>query len=95
MQRLYGHEKWGVVPINPKTDKVARALSGQPAFSQHFIYAPTSHAWSRTRWLFPNSGQESDRTWLRWRLLGLRASLVRFFGWRNNGLARRGRHGDL
>jgi hypothetical protein len=40
MQRLYGHEKWGVVPINPKTDKVARALSVQPSFAQHIIYAP-------------------------------------------------------
>jgi predicted phage terminase large subunit-like protein len=40
MQRLYGHEKWGVVPINPKTDKVTRALSVQPAFAQHIVYAP-------------------------------------------------------
>jgi phage terminase large subunit-like protein len=40
MNRLYGREKWGVVPINPKTDKVARALSVQPAFAQHLVYAP-------------------------------------------------------
>jgi predicted phage terminase large subunit-like protein len=40
MQRLYGHEKWGVVKIVPKTDKVARALSVQPAFAQHIVHAP-------------------------------------------------------
>jgi hypothetical protein len=40
MQRLYGHEKWGVVPIVPKTDKMARALSVQPAFAQHIVHAP-------------------------------------------------------
>jgi predicted phage terminase large subunit-like protein len=40
MKRLYGHEKWGVVPINPKTDKVARAISVQQAFAHHLVYAP-------------------------------------------------------
>jgi phage terminase large subunit-like protein len=40
MQRLYGHEKWGVVPVNPKTDKVARALSVQQAFAHHLVFAP-------------------------------------------------------
>jgi hypothetical protein len=28
------------VPINPKTDKVARAHSVQPTFSQHLVFAP-------------------------------------------------------
>jgi phage terminase large subunit-like protein len=40
MKRLYGHEKWGVVPINPKTDKVARVISVQQAFAHHLVYAP-------------------------------------------------------
>jgi hypothetical protein len=40
MNRLYSREKWGVVSINPKTDKVARALSVQPAFAQHLVHAP-------------------------------------------------------
>jgi hypothetical protein len=30
----------GVVPINPKTDKVARAVSVQQAFAHHLVYAP-------------------------------------------------------
>jgi predicted phage terminase large subunit-like protein len=29
-----------VVPINPKTDKYARAVSVQPTFAQHLVYAP-------------------------------------------------------
>lgn len=40
INRLYGREKWGVVPINPRKDKVARALSVQPTFAQHLVYAP-------------------------------------------------------
>jgi phage terminase large subunit-like protein len=40
VRRLYTRKKWGVVAINPKTDKVARAHSVQPTFSQHLVYAP-------------------------------------------------------
>jgi phage terminase large subunit-like protein len=28
------------VAINPETDKVSRAISVQPTFSQHLVYAP-------------------------------------------------------
>jgi hypothetical protein len=40
IRRLYGRSKFDVVGINPKTDKYARALSVQPTFSQHLVYAP-------------------------------------------------------
>jgi hypothetical protein len=38
--RLNARRSWGVVPINPKTDKYARAVSVQPTFSQGLVYAP-------------------------------------------------------
>jgi hypothetical protein len=68
MQRLYGREKWGVVPINPKTDKVARALSVQPSFAHRIIYAPDrdfARMLQDEMALFPNSGQESDMNFSR------------------------------
>jgi phage terminase large subunit-like protein len=40
IRRLYDRKKWGVVQVNPKTDKVARAISVQPTFAQHLVYAP-------------------------------------------------------
>jgi predicted phage terminase large subunit-like protein len=40
LRRLYGRQKWEVVPINPKTDKYARAISVQPTLAQGLVYAP-------------------------------------------------------
>jgi predicted phage terminase large subunit-like protein len=40
LQTLYGRQAWGVIGVDPKGDKVARALAVQPWFSQGLIYAP-------------------------------------------------------
>jgi predicted phage terminase large subunit-like protein len=45
LQRLYGREPWSVQLINPKSDKVARALAVQPLFANGQIYAP-ARDWS-------------------------------------------------
>jgi predicted phage terminase large subunit-like protein len=40
MKRLYGNETWAIEGIVPLRDKVSRALSVQPVFSQGLVYAP-------------------------------------------------------
>jgi predicted phage terminase large subunit-like protein len=40
MKRLYGNETWAIEGIVPTRDKVSRALSVQPVFSQGLVYAP-------------------------------------------------------
>ena len=40
IRRIYTRKKWDIVQINPKTDKVARAISVQPTFAQHLVYRP-------------------------------------------------------
>src|SRR5262249_35185770 len=37
----YPDEKWGIHLVNPKGDKMARALAAQPTFSQGLVFAPT------------------------------------------------------
>lgn len=40
LRRLHGREGWAIQLVDPKGDKVARALAVQPTFSQGMIYAP-------------------------------------------------------
>jgi predicted phage terminase large subunit-like protein len=40
MKRLYGNETWAIEGIVPLRDKVSRALSVQPVFSQGLVHAP-------------------------------------------------------
>lgn len=40
LRRLHGREGWMVELVDPKTDKVARALAVQPTWSQGMVYAP-------------------------------------------------------
>jgi predicted phage terminase large subunit-like protein len=46
MERLYKNERWSVIGVPAPRDKVARALSVQPAFSQEIIYAPRGRDWA-------------------------------------------------
>jgi predicted phage terminase large subunit-like protein len=46
MERIYSHEGWRVELVQAPKDKVARALSVQPAFSQGIIGAPIGRDWS-------------------------------------------------
>jgi len=45
LRRLHGREDWGILEVNPKGDKMARALAAQPIFAQGRIWAP-ERAWS-------------------------------------------------
>ena len=45
LRRLYGNEAWSVQLVEPKGDKVSRALSVQPIFANGLIYAPDK-AWA-------------------------------------------------
>jgi predicted phage terminase large subunit-like protein len=36
----YNDQKWGIHLVNPKGDKMARALAAQPTFSQELCFAP-------------------------------------------------------
>jgi predicted phage terminase large subunit-like protein len=45
LRRLYGNEAWSVQLIEPKGDKVSRALSVQPIFANGLVYAPDK-AWA-------------------------------------------------
>jgi predicted phage terminase large subunit-like protein len=47
LQRLHGREGWTVQLVEPKGDKLARALAVQPLFSNGLIYAPDK-AWVET-----------------------------------------------
>jgi predicted phage terminase large subunit-like protein len=64
MKRLYGNETWAIEGIVPTRDKVSRALSVQPVFSQGLVYAPPRD-WSdmvkSEMALFPK-GQYKDLT---------------------------------
>lgn len=40
LQRLHGREGWAIELVDPKTDKVARAMAVQPTWSQGMVYAP-------------------------------------------------------
>jgi predicted phage terminase large subunit-like protein len=40
LRRLYGSEAWSVQLVEPKGDKVSRALSVQPIFANGLVYAP-------------------------------------------------------
>lgn len=47
MRRLYGHEDWGVLFFDPKSqDKVARTYSIQHLFAEGLIMAPVNFAWA-------------------------------------------------
>lgn len=45
LQNRFGNERWGIRVMPVKGDKVARALSAQPTFSQGMIYA-ADRAWA-------------------------------------------------
>ena len=40
LRRLHFDENWSVQLVNPKGDKVVRALAAQPTFAQGLVYAP-------------------------------------------------------
>src|SRR5262249_37591285 len=45
LRRLHGREDWQILEVNPKGDKMARALAGQPILAQGKIWAP-DRAWA-------------------------------------------------
>src|SRR5262249_29876253 len=45
LRRLHGREDWQILEINPRGDKMARALAAQPILAQGKIWAP-ERAWS-------------------------------------------------
>jgi predicted phage terminase large subunit-like protein len=40
LRRLHGREGWAIIEVNPKGDKMARALAAQPFLAQGLIWAP-------------------------------------------------------
>jgi predicted phage terminase large subunit-like protein len=40
LRRLHGREGWGIIEVNPKGDKMARALAAQPIFAQGKVWSP-------------------------------------------------------
>jgi predicted phage terminase large subunit-like protein len=46
LRRLHADENWSVQLVNPKGDKVVRALAAQPTFAQGLVYAPVKD-WSQ------------------------------------------------
>lgn len=56
INRLYARENWGVELVNPVKDKVTRAHSVVPVFSNKIVYAPTGLAWAGGR---SSDGKES------------------------------------
>jgi predicted phage terminase large subunit-like protein len=46
LRRLHVGENWSVQLVNPKGDKVTRALAAQPTFAQGLVYAPVRD-WSQ------------------------------------------------
>ena len=46
LRRLHFDENWSVQLVNPKGDKVVRALAAQPTFAQGLVYAPVKN-WSQ------------------------------------------------
>ena len=47
IRRIYGHEDWGVLFFDPKSqDKVARTYSVQHLFAEGLIMAPLERAWA-------------------------------------------------
>ena len=46
LRRLHFDENWSVQLVNPKGDKVTRALAAQPTFAQGLVYAPVKD-WSQ------------------------------------------------
>ena len=46
LRRLHFDENWSVQLVNPKGDKVVRALAAQPTFAQGLVYAPVRD-WSQ------------------------------------------------
>ena len=46
LRRLHFDENWSVHLVNPKGDKVVRALAAQPTFAQGLVYAPVRD-WSQ------------------------------------------------
>ena len=46
LRRLHSDENWSVQLVNPKGDKVVRALAAQPTFAQGLVYAPVKD-WSQ------------------------------------------------
>jgi predicted phage terminase large subunit-like protein len=45
LRRLHGREGWSIIEVNPKGDKMARALAAQPFLAQGLIWAP-DRAWA-------------------------------------------------
>jgi predicted phage terminase large subunit-like protein len=46
LRRLHFDENWSVQLVNPRGDKVTRALAAQPTFAQGLVYAPVRD-WSQ------------------------------------------------
>jgi predicted phage terminase large subunit-like protein len=46
LRRLHFDENWSVQLINPRGDKIVRALAAQPTFAQGLVYAPVKD-WSQ------------------------------------------------
>jgi len=46
LRRLHFDENWSVQLVNPKGDKVVRALAAQPTFAQGLVHAPVKD-WSQ------------------------------------------------
>jgi predicted phage terminase large subunit-like protein len=46
LRRLHSDENWGIHLVNPKGDKITRALAAQPTFAQGLVYAPVKD-WSQ------------------------------------------------
>ena len=46
LRRLHFDENWSVQLVNPKGDKIVRALAAQPTFAQGLVYAPVKD-WSQ------------------------------------------------
>jgi len=45
LRRLHFDENWSVQLVNPRGDKVVRALAAQPTFAQGLVYAPVKIPW--------------------------------------------------
>jgi phage terminase large subunit-like protein len=61
LRRLHFDENWSVQLVNPKGDKVVRALAAQPTFGRDSFTprSKTGPKWSLTKWKF---SQRADLT---------------------------------
>jgi predicted phage terminase large subunit-like protein len=47
LRKRYVNRNWSIQLVEPKGDKVARAIAVQPTFSNGMVYAPTDRQWCR------------------------------------------------